>query len=114
MYINLRRFFVLCDSRIRYTPRMISLEDQLAIFDDRAVAALDATRSYVAERIGSGDPLHRTGIHIIRLARTRLREGFEVYGDEMFRQSSEELGRESDEELADILNRMVALVSLRG
>lgn len=84
---------------------MIPLVEQLAVFDDFAPRALEAAREY---------GLGVVGIDVIRLARARLCEGFEVYGDEMFRQSEAELLRECSEEFADILNRMVAKLSLRG
>ncbi len=75
----------------------LSLIEQLAIFDANAVLASERLEAYVQTR---------SKWDLICLARTRLIDGFDEYGDLIVRQGLQDRNREIDEELADALNRL--------
>lgn len=78
----------------------------LPLDEQRAAHFRHAGTAYEALLVLLGSETTRR--RVIELSNARLVEGFDQYGDAMFRQSYPELLRETDEELADALNRMVA------
>lgn len=80
---------------------IIPLDIQIANFDQHIDTAISMLPAYFQ--------LHHEAI--ADMARDRLVSGFDEYGDEMWQQNQTELSRELGEELADALNRLVALVT---
>ncbi len=80
---------------------LVSLEQQVALHRKHAGAAYDALTDLLQ--------MPGTRERIIGLAERRLAgPGFDEYGDAMFHQTFAELLWETDDELADAVNRMVA------
>ena len=77
------------------------LDFQICLFDRFAQQANMASIAFQ----------HRWGPQIIAMARPRLIDGYDMYGDEMFQQGNAELWRETAEEAADKLNRRVVRIA---
>jgi hypothetical protein len=75
----------------------IPLQRQLELYDRFKVESLYAIKSMIDSH----------GDEIMAMARDRLVEGFDLYGDEMWFQATPETMRETMEELADAVNRLV-------
>ena len=75
----------------------LPLDEQLAIFDRRSAAAFD---EYI-------DLLHRNRALVLCMARQRLIDGYDAYGDAMFRWDLPRRRAEALEEGADGVNYLV-------
>ena len=80
----------------------MTLEEQLDLFDRRAEQA------YARHLRHLKDPDYKR--QVLRMARVRLAEGFETYGDLMFTWSHQRLTDEELQEDADAINYRLARI----